>query len=97
MQVRAVGPHHRRGSVRSALAGEELGVELNLFISRGEAAEAATADKDGIQGTISNLLNNNRPRHLSRIHLVVYTSLHQRRLNTSFYCVLKQNQTRYAI
>lgn len=46
--------------MRRVLAGEQLGVELNLFISRGEAAEAAAADKDGIQRIISFLVTNNR-------------------------------------
>lgn len=44
--------------MRGVIAGEQLGVELNLFITRGEAAKAATADKKGIQRMMSYLLNN---------------------------------------
>lgn len=47
--------------MRSVVGGEELGVELNLFIARGEAAKATAADKDGSQRIVSNLLNNYRP------------------------------------
>lgn len=39
--------------MRGVIAGEQLGVELNLFITGGEAAQAATAGKDGIQRIIT--------------------------------------------
>lgn len=36
--------------MRGVIAGEQLGVELNLFVTRGEAAKAATADEKEFRG-----------------------------------------------